>query len=300
MADAIWWYEWEGRQAGPVEHGALVELIRSGRLRGEARVWRSGMPGWEAVHNVPEVAMALPTTPAPALSETCPPPGGGAANPTSSATTPTPTPAEPTALPDGMEPVSTGALLGLGVVTLGIYPIVKFYQAGVAYQVLAGRPSRFTTWFWLAIGLGLIGGPLHALGGVPGFTAHLAAVAFTVLTLFELLALRADVVRRHAIAPVLTSDGTHKALFISGLLTWWFLVGIVLLAFQAVKLFEDHRAIGDALRARRAVPPPQGSAVPIAPGLATAPGGRTCAACGNVLAPPARFCDRCGQPAGPA
>jgi GYF domain 2 len=295
MADAIWWYEWEGRQAGPLDHGALVELIRSGRLRGDARVWRSGMRGWEALRNVPEVAMALPATPEPAAADTFPPASGSTSGGTATATGSAP---DATALPDGMEPVSTGALLGLGLVTLGIYPIVKFYQAGVAYQALAGRPSRFTTWFWLAIGLGLIGGPLHALGGIPGFTAHLAAVAFTVLTLFELLALRADVLKRHALAPVLTSDGTHKALFISGLLTWWFLVGLVLLAFQSVKLFEDHRAIGDALRARLPRPRPDAAVPPLVPGLVATPGSRTCVACGNSLAQPARFCDRCGRPVG--
>ncbi|HEX8909023.1 MAG TPA: GYF domain-containing protein [Anaeromyxobacteraceae bacterium] len=301
MGDAIWWYEWEGRQAGPVEHGALVELVRSGRLRGEARVWRSGMPGWEALRNVPEVAIALPSArPDEPLSQTYPPPPGrGASTPTPTATATATVPA----LPDGMEPVSTGALLGLGVVTLGIYPIVKFYQAGAAYQALAGRPSRFATWFWLAIGLGLVGGPLLALGGFLGFTAHIAAIAFTVLTLFELLALRAEILKRYALAPVLTSDGTHKALFISGLLTWWFVVGLVLLAVQTVKLFDDHRAIGDALRARRAAAsvPPREAGAPLAPGLVATPGARTCAGCGNALAPPARFCDRCGRPVeGPA
>jgi hypothetical protein len=200
----------------------------------------------------------------------------------------------PTALPEGMEPVSTAAVLGLGALTLGIYPVVKFYQAGVAYQKLAGRASRLTTWFWLAIALGLLGGPLHFLGGLPGVTAHIAAIAFTVLTLFEFLALRGEVVRRYAIAPALTSDGTHKALFITGLLTWWFLVGLVLLAVQAVKLFDDHGALGEALRARRAAPPP----APIVPGLGANPGTRTCPACGNALAAPARFCDRCGKGVG--
>ena len=90
-----------------------------------------------------------------------------------------------------MEPTSTAAVLGLGFLTLGIYPVVKFYQAGLAYQALAGRASRFTTWFWLSIALGLLGAPLHALGGVPGLLCHIAAIAFTVLTLIEFLALRA-------------------------------------------------------------------------------------------------------------
>ena len=232
MGDASWWYEWEGRQEGPVDVAALLELVRSGRLRAEARVWRSGMAGWEPLRAVPLVAAALPTA---------------TATPTA---TPTSTPTSP--LPEGMEPTSTAAVLVLGFLTLGIYPAVKFYQAGVAYQALAGRASRFTTWFWLSIVLGLLGAPLHLLGGVPGILSSIAAIAFTVLTLFEFLALRAEVVNRHGIAPALTPDGTHKALFIAGLLTWWFLVGFALLAVQAVKLFQDHRALGDALRARRA------------------------------------------------
>lgn len=294
MADAMWWYEWEGRQAGPVEHAALLELVRSGRLGAGARVWRSGMSGWEPLRRVPEVAAALPVGQG-QPAETFAPPGAGAAP----APTPTPAAAPLPAegpLPEGLEPVSTAALLGLGALTLGIYPVVKFYQAGTAYAALAGRPSRFTTWFWLAVGLGLAGAPLHALGGLPGFTAHLGAVAFTVLTLFELLALRADVRAREGVSPVLTSDATHKALFISGLLTWWFLVGLVLLGVQAVKLFADHRALGDAIRARRAARAT--AAAPLGAGLAAVAGAgaRTCPACGNALAAPARFCDRCGRP----
>jgi len=245
MADASWWYEWEGRQEGPVDETALLELVRSGRLRAHARVWRSGMASWEQLRAVPIIAAALPTaTSSPTsnrdpLTPTLSPAGGEGGWHTS-------------ALPQGMEPTSTAAVLGLGFLTLGIYPAVKFYQAGLAYQALAGRTSRFTTWFWLSIALGLLGAPLHALGGVPGILSHIAAIAFTVLTLIEFLALRAEVVTRQGVAPALTSDGTHKALFIAGLLTSWFLVGFVLLAVQAVKLFEDHRALGDALRARRA------------------------------------------------
>jgi GYF domain 2 len=257
MGDASWWYEWEGRQAGPVDEAALLELARSGRLRPEARVWRSGMAGWEPLRAV-RFATAAGAEALPYGGTATPTP---AATPTWTATTPSPQPSPPpgergmagtAALPEGMEPTSTAAVLVLGVLTLGIYPAVRFYQAGVAYQQLVGRASRFTSWFWLSIALGLLGAPLHLLGGVPGVLCHIAAIAFTVLTLFEFLALRAELVTRHGIAPALTPDGTHKALFIAGLLTTWFLVGFALLAVQAVKLFQDHRALGDALRARRA------------------------------------------------
>jgi hypothetical protein len=233
MSEAMWWYEWNGAPAGPVGDTALLDLVRSGRLGPAARVWRSGMTGWEPVARIPELATALP---APAL-----PPrqvNGPAAT-----------------LPAGMEPVPTGAVIGLGVLTLGIYPIVKFYQAGVAYEALAGRRSHVVLYFWLAVGLGLGGGPLHVLGGVPGFLAHVAAIVLTVLTLFEVLAVRADAVRRCGISPALTSDTTHKALFIVGLFSSWLLIGVVLLVVEAVKFFADHRAIAAALLARGAIPP---------------------------------------------
>jgi hypothetical protein len=149
-----------------------------------------------------------------------------------------------------MEPVSLGALLGFGLLTLGIYPMVKFYQATQAYQTLAGRASRFNAYFWLAIALTLAGGPAYLLGGVLGAVAHAAGLACTLLALFEALALRGDAVRRWGVSPALTSDATHKALFVVGLLTAWLMVGLVLLVVEAVKFFDDHRAIGDALRAR--------------------------------------------------
>jgi GYF domain 2 len=228
MNDDAWWYESSGAQAGPVAEDVLRELIRSGRLRPEARVWRSGMPTWLPVASVAELARELPAGPPPLLQ---PGPGAG--------------------LPPGLEPVPTGAVIGLGILTLGIYPMVKFYQAALAYEQLAARRSRFTLYFWLSVAFALGGGPLHVFGGVPGVFAHVAAIVFTVLTLVEVLAVRAEALRRCGIAPVLTSETTHKALFIAGLLTSWLFVGVVLLVVQAVKFFGDHRAIGEALAATR-------------------------------------------------
>jgi hypothetical protein len=259
MAEVSWWYEWEGRQAGPIADAALRELVRSGRLRPEARVWRAGLAGWESVRALPELAAELPGSPpswSSAPAPGTPPPAAPGTPPREAAPAAaapalgsgwSPSPGEV----EGMEPVSTGAVVGLGLLTLGIYPAVKFYQAVQAYQTLAGRSSRFASYFWLGLGLWLLGGPVYALGGFLGFSAHVAALAFTILALFEALALRGEAVRRHGVAVPLTSDATHKALFVTGLFTWWFFVGFVLFAVQAVKFFDDHRALGDALRARR-------------------------------------------------
>lgn len=233
MTELVWWYESNGAQAGPVPDAELLSLVRSGRLRPEARVWRSGMPGWQALSSVPELAAAIPRPP--------------------------PLDARPaaTTLPAGMEPVPTGAVIGFGILTLGIYPMVKFYQAALAYEELAGTKSRFTLYFWIAAGLWIGGGPMHVFGGVPGWLAHVGALILTMLTLFEVLTVRAEAMRRTQIAPPVTSDTTHKVLFVAGLLTAWALVGVVLLLVQAVKFFTDHTAIAEALRARGAAPPPE-------------------------------------------
>jgi hypothetical protein len=203
------------------------------------------MAGWEPVGSIPELAAALPSFP------------GARAGVPRAATSP--------ALPSGMEVVPTGAVIGLGVLTLGIYPMVKFYRAAIAYEDLAGRRSRFVLYFWLALALALGGGPLHVLGGVPGAFAHVAALVLAVFTLTEVLSLRADVVRRCAAPPTLTSDSLHKALFIVGLLTSWLLVGVVLLIVQNVKFFTDHGALVEALRSGGLLPGPgAGGAAPSA------------------------------------
>jgi uncharacterized RDD family membrane protein YckC len=41
-----WYYADQGHQAGPVEGGALDELVRSGALPASALVWHEGMAGW--------------------------------------------------------------------------------------------------------------------------------------------------------------------------------------------------------------------------------------------------------------
>jgi hypothetical protein len=64
---------------------------------------------------------------------------------------------------------------------------------------------------------------------------------------------------------VLTSDGTHKALFVVGLLTSWLLIGVVLLLVQTVRFFEDHGAIAAALRSHGVAPPPAPGAGSLSP-----------------------------------
>ncbi len=238
MNELVWWYESNGAQAGPVPDSVLLEMVRTGSLSPQARVWRSGMPTWQPVASVPELAAAIPGPP---VIDGSPPAG---------------------TLPAGMEPVPTAAVIGFGVLTLGIYPIVKFYQAARAYEELAGRRSRFTLYFWIATGLLLGVAPMHAFGGVPGWLSYVGGLVLTIMTLFEVLVVRAEAIQRTRIAPRITSDTTHKVLFVVGLLTAWALVGLILLLVQTVKFFTDHTAIGDALRASAAATPIPGTRPP--------------------------------------
>jgi hypothetical protein len=274
---AIWYYEWEGRQAGPVPHASLLDLVRSGQLRPEARVWRSGMRGWEPLRDVPEVAAAIPPAAegaAEAPATTFPP--GAGPSPVG------PSPGAAAGAPPGIEPVSWGALVALTVVTFGVYGVVRYYQAARAYEALAGRASRFATWFWLYVGLGLGGFALGVVGGPLGLVAGIASLVFGVLSLLEAIALRGEGVRRRSIAPALTADSAHRALAIAAAATSWAGVGVILALVEGVLFFQDHDAIARAL----AAPPP-----------APAGAGRLCQSCGNHLAAPARYCDRCGAPA---
>jgi len=231
MSEMNYWYEWDGKPAGPVPPAAILDLVRKGALGPSARVWRSGLSQWIRLSEVPELAAALPspTVPLPAG------PTGGGPPPPFAATERGRAGARP-------DPVSPGATVALGVVTLGIYPMVKFYQAALVYEGMALRRSHFVIFFWLAVGLFLVGFPLHIIpfGFVP---AHLAALVFTVLTLFEVLEVRGEAVKRLRSSPPLASPGTHQALFIASLLTFWIFIGFVLIAVETYKFFKDHEAI---------------------------------------------------------
>jgi hypothetical protein len=313
---AIWYYEWQGRQAGPVAHASLIDLVRTGQLRPHARVWRSGMAGWEPLRNVPEVAGALPAA-APLLG---PPPGfSPPAGPATVTPPPRPQPAPSTTSPAPaaaaapLAPLSWGVFVALTLVTFGVYAVVYYYRAARAYEALAGRVSRFATFFWLYVGLGVGGIVLGgAVGGSFGAVSGIASLVFGVLSLLEAIAVRGEAIRRQALAAHLTADSTHRALAIAAAATTWLGIGVIIAVVEGVLFFQDHDAIARALEARRrdgspAVAPTPAPA-PAAPGgassapaipSAAAPGssGRTCARCGNALALPARFCDQCGAPA---
>ncbi len=263
-SEAVWYYESAGQQAGPVSEPTLREMLRTGKLSPEVRVWRQGMAGWQPPAAVPELAAAAPGR--------CP-----------------------------VQPVDVALVIVLSVITFGVYGIVKFYQAAKSYEQLAARRSSFDTLFWTYVGLAagavVFGIPFHPLGAVLG----LGSAVVSVLVLNEVLALRAEVLRSRGARADLTSDSTHRVLFIIGIVASTFLVGLAVLLTQAILFFQDHNKIAAALSGPPqplatvlAGPPPTPSAgAPPAPAPAVA---QLCASCGSSLGPDARFCSRCGAP----
>jgi len=52
---ADWFYDKQGQQQGPVDAGALGELVRSGTLSPDTLVWKEGMGDWQPYRTVAEL-----------------------------------------------------------------------------------------------------------------------------------------------------------------------------------------------------------------------------------------------------
>ncbi len=246
-AQAVWWFEQDGKQAGPVTAAALGRLVEEGRVLPAHLVWKDGMAGWTPLSSVSELAAALgasprTTVPAPPPVPPRPPPTTFGPAPGSFA------PAGTAAAPQWSE-IPVAAVLLLSIVTFGIYGLVRFYETGRGYEALAGGPSRFARNFWLGVGLGVAGATLNVVHGL-GLPFAIAAVVFQYLALAEALRLRDEGLRRAGLAVTVTPEGTHKALFVVGALLYVVLVGFVVLLVQAAKWFGDWNAIAAAARGR--------------------------------------------------
>ncbi len=272
MAEALWYYEEEGRQAGPVSGAALEEAIRGGRLARGMRVWRAGFPGWLPWEQVPELAaFAPPPPPAAAPAGPAPEPWSqpGAAPPRAPGADPWersapqagPTPAPQ---PDAwgqpaaggpLRPVGAVKTLLLSVVTLSIYGLVKFYQCGTAYEQVGqvARP-RFARLFWIYLGLALLG-VLTSWYRPVSMVLSIGSVVLGALALRAALDARDAVVRATGARADLLPAQTLLAVWVgaqvvmvatqgsSQLLAF---LGAVALIFQAWRFFSDHDALAAA------------------------------------------------------
>jgi hypothetical protein len=155
-----------------------------------------------------------------------------------------------TVAPRSFEEIPVALTIFLTVITLGIYGLVKFFQTARGYEQLAGLTTRFATWFWLFIGLGIAGIVLNGATGVLGIPLGIASAVFQVLALGEALAARDEGMRRWGTSAPVTSASTHRVLLILAIVLSFVLVGLVLALVQAVKWFQDWNAIAAAVRAR--------------------------------------------------
>lgn len=72
-----WFYlDAAGRQQGPVDAGALLQLLAAGRIDRRRLVWRAGLEGWQPLAALAEELGLPPETPsAPSTPSPAPPPG---------------------------------------------------------------------------------------------------------------------------------------------------------------------------------------------------------------------------------
>jgi hypothetical protein len=208
------------------------------------------MPGWVNAETIPELDWpgsqiiaegSTPQAPAPALG--APPPFFGRT------AAPARSPAEAV---QGVGEINVTTTILLSLVTLTIYGVVKFFQTGKAYERLAGYEGRFTTWFWVWVGMSLGAIVLGAGSEALRVSLGIAAIVFQFLTLYEALRARNAAAQRAGVASSLTSDTTHYVLLALGMVLAPIFVGLVLLVVQAVKWFQDWNAIRAAALRRPA------------------------------------------------
>ena len=55
----------DGQQAGPFDHGKLLEAVGQGKLTRETLVWAKGLPQWTAAGQVPALSSLFENVPPP-------------------------------------------------------------------------------------------------------------------------------------------------------------------------------------------------------------------------------------------
>lgn len=265
--NAQWWYEKAGAQAGPVAFAVLQDLAAAGELKRSTMVWTAGMPGWARAETIPgldwpgsQVLAEGDTPQAPAPTIGAPPPffGRTASQPaggTSGSAWGTPAPGAARNAQEGVqgvEDINVTTTILLSIVTLTIYGVVKFFQTSQAYERLAGRATRFATFFWVWVGTSAGSIVLGGAGGGARWALGVVAIVFQFLTLHEALKVRNEAMRRWNLGAAVTSDTTHFVLLAFGMLLAPIGIGLILIVFQAVKWFQDWNAIRAAALRRPA------------------------------------------------
>lgn len=215
MYEGNWYYEQSGVPTGPVSGSDLGKMIRAGLLARGARVWRAGMPGWqnwEAIRELSPLAGPPPLHPRgdmpvlvqATLGTPLERPAGGSTS---------------AVLMNGntvLRRVSLGAYALLGLLTFGIFPIVKFYQCGIGYAALSpGRGSTFRKLFWRYVRVSAVAA---LIGLAPARSLLLLANLYAIFVgdklIGEVMAGRSAAIGHAGVAVLLTTPAVHTLLFL--------------------------------------------------------------------------------------
>ncbi len=151
--------------------------------------------------------------------------------------------------PPALERMEPGTTMLLGVVTLGIYPLVKFWQALNQYRTLSGATTNVATLFGAYVACMVGGAFLTSI--LIGFLLIPAGYVVGWMLLGEVMRLRDEVRTRHGLTATVHEAGQHKGMWVAGQLLSWIFIGIVPLLMQTWWFFADHTALADELARMR-------------------------------------------------
>jgi uncharacterized membrane protein len=144
---STWYYAQNNKPCGPVDTGALQELLRNRGggpiLPPDTLVWKDNMANWTPANAIPEFAIvisAAPNTPPPLPSLLGIPPSGGSGTPPLSDFAPPPRNAPP---PMSPSPASAGDPIRADVDQNKVYAILSYIGILFLVPLLAAPESPF-------------------------------------------------------------------------------------------------------------------------------------------------------------
>lgn len=159
----------------------------------------------------------------------------------------------------GVNSVNPGTVIGLSIVTLGIYGMYFFYTCALSYKrALPNRSSYFVPVFWVYVVTSIIGIAIaiaqSAIGALDGaqWTITGVATVLGIVLLMEVMRMRQEMLQKYNIASEVHSNATHLSLYIVGSLLAVVFVGIIFLIIQAVLFIGDHNRIADSAATAKA------------------------------------------------
>ncbi|WP_373045791.1 hypothetical protein [Vulgatibacter sp.] len=154
-----------------------------------------------------------------------------------------------------LERIDPQLVLVLGLCTLGLYPLYKFYRVAMQYQALAGRASQVQVFLGSYLGAHLLG--VLTLRWYVGIFFLLGSVLAGLFALNEVLALRRTILEQHGLdLPQLHESDAQRACWVAASLLSWAGVGVIPAAIQCWWFFRDHAALAETMAAQRRQQPP--------------------------------------------